>query len=299
MNIQETITNQIIEAIELGAGEFKMPWHKNGISSAMPHNPISKNTYSGANVLTLWLGKEKNGYATDQWATFKQWQSKGVMVKKGEKATLGFYWHIMDKAPKGEGEGESDPTGKKTMFAKAFYLFNADQVDGYQPEGIVETPDLTERLDNAENFIIKTGAIISHGGTSAFYRPSTDSITMPDKWRFTGTETTNATQAYYSTLLHELTHWSGNAIRLDRTKGKRFGDTDYAFEELVAELGAAFLCADLGIENEPRLDHAQYVASWLKALKNDKQAIFSAASYASKAMAYLKALDIQPIAIAA
>jgi len=205
----------------------------------------------------------------------------------------------MDKAPKGEGEGELDPTGKKTMFAKAFYLFNADQVEGYQPEGIVETPDLTKRLDNAENFIIKTGAIISHGGTSAFYRPSSDSITMPDKWRFVGTDTTNATQAYYSTLLHELTHWSGNAIRLDRTKGKRFGDTDYAFEELVAELGAAFLCADLGIENEPRLDHAQYVASWLKALKNDKQAIFSAASYASKAMAYLKTLDIQPIAIAA
>ena len=298
MSIQDTITNQIIEAIEKGAGEFQMPWHKKGISSAMPHNPISKNTYSGANVLTLWMGKEKNGYCTDQWATFKQWQTKGATVKKGEKATLGFYWHITQLGKPNE-QGELDPTGKKTMFAKAFFLFNADQVEGYTPEGVIETPDLTERLDNAEQFIQKTGAIISHGGTSAFYRPATDSITMPDKWRFTGTDTTSATQAYYSTLLHELTHWTGNKIRLDRTKGKRFGDTDYAFEELVAELGAAFLCADLGIENEPRVDHAQYVASWLRTLKNDKQAIFSAASYASKAMAYLKTLNVYPMEIAA
>jgi len=296
MNIQETITNQIIAAIEKGAGEFMMPWHRKGISSGMPHNPISKTTYSGANVLALWMGKEANGYSSDSWATYKQWQSKGAQVRKGEKSTLGVYWNSTDKKVQSE---EGEESVRRTMFASAFFLFNADQVEGYQVETVAATPDLTERLASAETVIANTGAIIRHGGARAYYDRIADNVTMPDRWRFMNTETSTATQGYYSTLLHELTHWTGSKDRLDRIKGKRFGDENYAFEELVAELGASFLCAHLGIENEPRLDHAQYIENWLQVLKNDKQAIFSAASYASKAMNYIINAKLDTMAIAA
>jgi antirestriction protein ArdC len=295
-NVQESITASIVAAIEKGAGEFIMPWHRKGISTGMPHNPISKTTYSGANVLALWMGQELNGYSTNQWATYKQWQAKGAQVRKGEKSTLGVYWNSTDKKVQGD-DGEENV--KRTMFASAFYLFNADQVDGYQAESVSVTPDLTERLANAEMAIANTGAIIRHGGARAYYDRMADSVTMPDRWRFMNSETGTATQAYYSTLLHELTHWTGAKARLDRTKGKRFGDECYAFEELVAELGAAFLCAHLGIENEPRLDHAQYIENWLQVLKNDKQAIFSAASLANKAMQYIITSDAATVAIAA
>jgi len=172
-------------------------------------------------------------------------------------------------------------------------------VEGYQVETVAATPDLTERLAGAETVIANTGAIIRHGGARAYYDRIADSVTMPDRWRFMNTETSTATQGYYSTLLHELTHWTGSKDRLDRIKGKRFGDENYAFEELVAELGASFLCAHLGIENEPRLDHAQYIENWLQVLKNDKQAIFSAASYASKAMNYIINAKLDTMAIAA
>lgn len=296
MSIQDQITQSIIEAIEKGSGEFVMPWHKSGISEGIPHNPLSKNTYSGANVLVLWMSQAKFGYSTNKWATFKQWSAKGCTIRKGEKATHCAYYGTNTKTVITDtGDEESN----SYLFAKPFFLFNADQVDGYQSEDIVKSPDLTERLANADQFIANTKAEIIEGGSRAFYRPSTDAIYMPDRWRFFNGQTSTATQAYYSTLLHELTHWSGSPDRLARTKGKFFGDPDYAFEELVAELGAAFLCASLGIENEPRIDHAQYVENWLKALKSDKKAIFSAASHATKAMAFMNELQSQTVSIAA
>lgn len=297
MNIQETITNKIVAAIEKGAGTFEMPWHQSGISSGLPHNPISKNTYSGANVITLWMEQQERGYSSAQWATFKHWQSKGATVRKGEKATHCAFFKTGLKTKQNE-QGEEETTG--FMFASPFFLFNADQVEGWKSEEeLEEKPNLVQRIAYADHVIKATGAEIIEGGARAFYRPSTDAVYMPDQWRFKQSPEHDATQAYYSTLLHELTHWSGAEKRLNRTKGKRFGDNAYAFEELVAELGAAFLCSSLGIENEPRIDHAQYIQNWLTVLKNDKKAIFSAASLATKAMQYILQSEAKPEALAA
>lgn len=298
MNIQETITNKIVAAIESGAGEFVMPWHRSGVCSALPHNPISKNTYSGANVISLWIEQKERSYSSNQWATFKHWQSVGATVRKGEKAVHCAYFSQGLKTKQNE-QGEDET--RSFMFAKPFFLFNADQVEGYSASGTPDTlpENLVQRIENADQAIKATGAEIIEGGQRAFYRPSTDAIYMPDQWRFRDSDGNNATQAYYSTLLHELTHWSGAEKRLDRTKGKRFGDDAYAFEELVAELGAAFLCASLGIENEPRIDHAQYIEGWLRVLNSNKNAIFSAASLATNAMQYILKAEAQPEAIAA
>ena len=143
----------------------------------------------------------------------------------------------------------------------------------------------------AEAFVAATGATIHHGGGRAYYRPSTDRIDLPPRDTFIGTPTSTAAEFYFSTLCHELCHWTSRENRCNRQLGKRFGDQAYAMEEMVAELGAAFLCADLQITDEPRADHAQYLASWLAVLKADKKAIFTAASKASEAAAFLAALQ--------
>jgi antirestriction protein ArdC len=148
-----------------------------------------------------------------------------------------------------------------------------------------------ELIEAAEAFVAATGANIVHGGSRACYVPRTENIHMPPRDVFIGTATSTAAEAYYSTELHELTHWTSAETRCNRELGKRFGDQAYAIEELVAEFGAAFLCADLGITDEPRADHAQYLASWLSILKADKKAIFTAASKASEAAAFLGALQ--------
>lgn len=153
-------------------------------------------------------------------------------------------------------------------------------MDGYEV-ALPEPKDPVQAITDADAFVTKTGAEVRHGGVRAFYRPSGDFIQMPDKERFTGSETSTATEGYYGTLLHELVHWTGIERRCDRQFGKRFGDDAYAVEELVAELGAAFLCADLGITPEPRPDHAAYIEHWLKVLKADNRAAFTAASKAA------------------
>jgi len=253
MNIQETITNKIID-----------------VCSALPHNPISKNTYSGANVISLWIEQKERSYSSNQWATYKHWQSVGATVRKGEKAVHCAYFSQGLKTKQNE-QGEDET--RSFMFAKPFYLFNADQVEGYSANGTPDTlpENLVQRIENADQAIKATGAEIIEGGQRAFYRPSTDAIYMPDQWRFRDGDGNNATQAYYSTLLHELTHWSGAETRLNRTKGKRFGDDAYA----------------------------QYIDGWLRVLNSNKNAIFSAASLATKAMQYILKAEAQPEAIAA
>jgi antirestriction protein ArdC len=169
-------------------------------------------------------------------------------------------------------------------------VFNADQIEGWRaPEE--RRLGLVGAIETAEQFVANTKAEIRHGGDRAFYRQKDDFIQVPDMDLFTGTPTSSPTESYYAVLLHELTHWTGHKRRLDRDLTGRFGDESYAMEELVAELGAAFLCADLGISNGPRDDHAAYVANWLKVLKNDKKAIFTAASKAGQAADYLSRLE--------
>jgi antirestriction protein ArdC len=166
------------------------------------------------------------------------------------------------------------------LFTRGYSVFNASQVDGYTPTADADVP-MPERIAHAETFFKSIRADVRHGGNQAFYAPASDHIQMPPFQAFA------ENVAYYSTLAHEHTHWTATASRCDRQLGKRFGDSAYAAEELIAELGAAFTCAHLGLSTEPREDHAQYLASWLKVLKADSRAIFTAASKAQQATDWL------------
>ncbi|MBU0799804.1 MAG: peptidase, partial [Alphaproteobacteria bacterium] len=165
-------------------------------------------------------------------------------------------------------------------------VFNAAQVEGFDLEE-APAPSLIENIASADILVQATGADIRHEGSRAFYNLAQDYIAMPPRETFKDTAHSNATENYYSVLFHELTHWTGAKQRLDRLTPARFGEHDYAFEELVAEMGAAMLCASTGVTATAREDHALYIGTWLQALKSDKKFIFSAASQAQKATDYL------------
>lgn len=286
-DVYEAITNQIVSAIEAGAGQVQLPWHRKGAAIYRPVNVASKNAYRGVNTVALWAAADAQGFANGVWGTYRQWQDQGAQVRKGEKSSLVIFYK--DYAPAEGIASDDDP--ERRFVARASRVFNVSQVEGYvSPEAEVSV-DRIDPSQTAEALIAATGAKISIGGDRAFYRPSADIIAMPDRHRFIGTETSTATEGWYSTLLHELTHWTGASHRMDRTFGKRFGDDAYAMEEMVAELGAAFLCGDLGITAEPRPDHAAYIENWLRILKSDRKAIFTAASAANKAAEYLAGLS--------
>lgn len=281
-DIHQHITDQLVAMIEAGAGDFKMPWHMSAGDITRPENVDTAKPYQGINILALWIACHLHGYTSPIWGTFKQWQAKGLCVRKGEKATMGVIYKESLRENPDAGDGED--AEQKLVFARAFPLFNADQIDGYTPPLIDPYgPSTITPIEEAERFITATQAVFIHEGERAFYRPATDTITMPPKEKFIGTATSTPTEAYYGTKLHEIIHWTGAKHRLDRDLANRFGSDAYAMEELIAELGAAYLCADLDITNSPRLDHAQYLATWLKVLKGDKKAIFTAAGKAQAA----------------
>jgi len=280
-NVYQAVTDRIVEAIEAGAGEFVMPWHQVAAGIGRPTNAATGKRYQGTNVVALWAEGSLSKFTSGFWATYRQWQALGTQVIRGQRsATIVFY-----KPLKGAEDGEEDRPGGR-LVARASRVFNANQVEGWEAPGL-ERPDLAETLPSAEAFVTATGAWISHGCDHARYNSREDCIELPDRDRFIGSPTSTPTESYYATVLHELTHWSGAPHRLAREFGKRFGDQAYAVEELVAELGAAFLCADLRITNEPRPDHAAYVAHWLSVLEADRRALFLAARLASEAAAFL------------
>ncbi len=203
-------------------------------------------------------------------------------MRKGEKSSLVVFYKTFDVEQINDQTGQAEQAER--MVARASWVFNAAQVDGFPLDqtDIPAQPSF-DPIAQAEAFVKATGAVIEEGGDKAYYVPSADIIRMPERRRFTGTATSSAAEGFYSTLCHELTHWSGSKARLSRDRSARFGTEAYAMEELVAELGAAFLCGDLGLTPEPRLDHAQYIKNWLTVLKSDKKAVFSAASKASEA----------------
>lgn len=282
-SIYDTITNQIITLLEAGAGQFSLPWHRSNAPLSRPINAVTRKAYRGVNVLALWISAEAQDFGHGLWATYRQWQSLGAQVRKGEKASPIVFYKVFDQT---DGAETDERDGPVRIFAQASHVFNVDQVDGYTLPQVPET-EAFDPIPNADAFVIDTGATVRIHGDSAHYTPSTDTITMPDRKLFFATEAGTAGQNWYATLLHELVHWSGAEHRLARTFGRRFGDEAYAMEELVAELGSAFLCADLGLSSEPRPDHARYLASWLKVLKADNRAVFSAASAATKAAEWL------------
>jgi len=282
-SIYDTITNQIIASLEAGAGQFSLPWHRSNTSLSRPINAVTRKAYRGVNVLALWVSAEAQDFGHGLWATYRQWQSLGAQVRKGEKASPIVFYKVFDQT---DGAETDERDCSVRIFAQASHVFNVSQVDGYAMPQLPET-EAFDPIPNADAFVADTGATVRIHGDSAHYTPFTDTITMPDRKLFFGTETGTAGQNWYATLLHELVHWSGAEHRLARTFGKRFGDEAYAMEELVAELGSAFLCADLGLSSEPRPDHAGYLASWLKVFKADNRAVFSAASAAAKAAEWL------------
>ena len=282
-DIYSRITADIIAAIEAGASEFKMPWHHNGNSTSRPINLASNRPYRGVNTLALWASATRAGYAGGIWGTYQQWNSKGVQVRRGEHGTIVVFWKIDARQNRRESNHESDgEENHHRVFARAYTVFNSAQVEGYTP---TERPALAEaeRIEQAERFCNNLGIEVRHGGDSAFYTPAKDFVQVPEFQRFR-----NAT-AYYAVLLHECGHASGAKHRLDRDLAGRFGTESYAMEECVVELLSAMVCGDLALTAEPRPDHARYIASWLKVLRDDPRAIFTASSKAQQAADWMHA----------
>jgi len=289
LDVYSRVTNKIIADLERGNLTWLQPWqagHKAG--------PVSRplraggKPYRGMNVLMLWAAAMEKGYTSPLWMTYKQAAELGGQVRKGEKGSLVVYADTFTKT--GTDEKGAD-VETKIPFMKGYTVFNAEQIDGlpghFYASEVVNNSDI-KPLDAVERFFASTKITIQHGGSSAFYSPARDIVQMPDLQTFRDRE------SYYATLAHETTHATRHESRLDRDLGrKRFGDAGYAMEELTAEIGAAFLCADLGITPETRDDHAAYIQSWLKVLKDDKRAIFTAASHAQKAADFLHGLQPQ------
>lgn len=289
VDLYQKVTDTIIQHLEAGTTPWQKPWAGGEVTPfRMPKNNTTNKHYNGINVLLLWCSSFAQDFCSNELASFRQWNEQKESVRKGEKGTMVVYYDKMEK----EVDGEI----KKIPFMKSYVVFNRCQLNSFQPETDIELPSkpLATRLEHVENYVVNTKAVIKHKGKQACFVPSKDEIHLPKREAFKDTEHSTATENYYSTLLHELVHWSGHPNRLDRSFGKRFGDYTYAAEELVAELGAAFLCSELEITREPRKDHANYIANWLAALKNNKYLVTAAANTASKAVDYLRHLQPQP-----
>ena len=283
-DIYQRITDRIAAAIEAGAVEWRMPWHPgaDGATPMLPVNAATGKPYRGVNTVVLWATAQAEGYPSAVWATYRQWAELGAQVRKGERASPVVFWKISDKEEQEDADEGAEDGRRSRVFARGYSVFNAAQVDGYAAPALPVLPE-AERIGHAEAFFAATGADIRHGGARACYVPSLDQIRMPSFEAF------RDPVAYYATLAHEATHWTGHASRCARDLRGRFGDEAYAAEELIAELGAAFVCADLVLAPEPRPDHAAYVASWLKVLRTDKRAIFTAAAKAQQAADWMHA----------
>ena len=280
-DVYTRVTNKIIADLERGNLTWLQPWRA-GHAAGPVSRPLraSGERYRGINVLMLWAASMEKGYEAPIWMTFKQASKLCAHVRKGEKGSLVVFANTFKKKVQDESGEEEE---KEILFMKGYTVFNVEQIEGLPAHYYARVEPLhttaLERDESAERFFAATGARINHGGSRAFYRITDDFVQMPEMQTFRDAE------SYYATLAHEVTHWTRHPSRLDRDFGrKRWGDEGYATEELVAEIGAAFLCADIGITAEPREDHAAYIASWLKALKEDKKMIFVAASHAQKAV---------------
>ncbi|EMI3953155.1 ArdC family protein [Citrobacter farmeri] len=272
-DIYQTVTDNIITALEAGVKPWTCPWQRVAGMSGLPSNYSTDTAYSGMNIMLLWCSASEQGFSDSRWMTWKQAQAEGGQVRRGEHGTTAIFYSTLEKE---NDAGEID----RIPMLKTFVVFNVQQIDGLSLTTETVSPEATfDPLPQAENLFRNSGANIIEKGQNAFFRPSTDEVWLPERHLFSDAAN------FYATGLHELVHWSGGKTRLNREMKGRFGSEDYAFEELIAELGSAFLMADLGIVGE--VQHESYIASWLKALKNDKRYIFKAASAASKAHRYL------------
>ncbi len=276
-DLYATITTEVIRQIEEGTPPWVRPWkddRRRGVGM-IPSNLVSGRLYSGGNVLLLWMAAQARGFPSMQYCTYHQANEMGAQIRKGEKAIhVIFTKHVTRK-------DEESGDEKGGTIVKAYPVFNVSQLDKV-PEKYLEPQEEPAEFashDLAISFAKGSGAKFVHGGSRACYVPTTDEIHLPSFSAFVDEP------AYWGTTCHEMTHWTGHEHRLSRTFGKRFGDAAYSMEELCAELGSAFLCARLGFA--PSFRSASYIDSWLKVLKADTRAIFTAASYAGQASDYL------------
>lgn len=291
-DLYATVTETILLQLQAGAAPWIKPWSGRAYGSSMPRNAATGRAYSGVNVPLLWIAQDAGGYTSPRWITFKQAIDAGGNVRKGEKGTAIVFVSAIEVEQDGETEA------KRIPFLKRYTVFNVAQCDGL-PTSIVVGEAIAprnhaERIELADEFLTATGAEISEGFGEAYYMPGIDRISLPAFASFTSADN------FYSTAFHELGHWTGAKQRLDRDLRGRFGDQSYAAEELVAELCAAFLCAEFGLDGDLR--HAGYINSWIKLLKSDNRAFFTAAAKAQKAADYLRDLALMaaaPLTIAA
>ena len=273
------ITDAILRQIETAdPGSWICPWHRT--TGGLPRNALTGHTYRGINTLSLWCGGQAGGYADQRWATYRQWSEFGAQVRKGEQGTLVIFFK--DLPHRSEYNGDED---SPRFVARASTVFNAEQVLGAMAP--VDAPAPIDPTPTFDTFVARTGASV-RDGEAACYIPSRDQIQMPARDRF------RSTQGYCATLAHELVHWTGAKARLDRDLSTRFGNRSYAAEELVAELGSAFVMAQLGLAAEPHPQHAAYMAGWLPLLRSDSRALFTAASLAARAARFLEEFGCIP-----
>jgi antirestriction protein ArdC len=289
-DIYARITDKIVADLEQEVRPWLKPWsaeHAAGkVTRPLRYNGIP---YNGTNVIMLWSAAVAKRYSCPLWLTFKQALELGGNVRRGETGELVVY---ADRIKRTEIDTRGEECEREIPFLKGYTVFNAEQCEGLPAHyyAKAEPPALTvpQRIEAADRFFAATGAEIRHGGTRAYYAEGSDYVQMPPF------ETFRDAESHAAVLAHELTHWTKHDKRLARDLGRStFGDEGYAREELVAELGSAFLCADLGITPEVRDDHAAYIASWLEVLKGDKRFIFTAAGHAQRAADYLHSLQPQ------
>lgn len=291
-DVYTRITDTIVSQLEAGVRPWQKPWSAGNADGRIVRPLRSNGTpYRGVNVLCLWLAATEKGFSSPFWLTFNQAKELGGFVKKGEHGSPVVYANSFRKT---EQDADGEEVEREIHFMRGYTVFNADQVDGLPERFTVAVPEVIspeERVERADAFFSATRADVRHGGTRAYYALEPDYVQMPPFVSFRDRE------SYYATLAHEVAHWTRHPTRLARDfDRKNWGDEGYAREELVAEIAAAFLCADLGLTLEPREDHAAYLTSWLTVLKNDKRAIFQAAAHAQRAADFLQALQVQAAA---
>ncbi len=279
-DLYQDVTDRIIAQMEKGVLPWARPWSADKAPFDFPNNAATGNHYSGINILLLWDAQLEGEHSTHSWLTYKQAQSLGGNVRKGERGSTVCYASTFTPQKEKTAAAQEGRDARAIGFLKRYTVFNADQCDGLGDKFTPAEPmPEREMIPAAEAVIAATGADFRHGGNKAFYSPFHDFIQTPHQQKF------DDQINYYRTAFHELGHWTGHKSRLDRDLKNGFGSKDYAREELIAEMSAAFSCARLGIT--PTVRHADYLGSWLKVLKEDKRAIFKAASMASKATAFV------------
>jgi antirestriction protein ArdC len=274
----EEVVEYMIEKIEAGTGDFIIPW-KNFVSG-IPNNFVTGKTYRGFNILSLWVAADKNGYASNSWMTFNQIKAAGGKLRKGAKSAPIFFFKPLQKTEEMENikTGELEAVETTIPFWKNYLVFNLDDVEGIEkPEPVEIFTNDIERIESIETMIENLGVDLRTGIKSKpFFHLIEDYISLPS------IETFTATHSYYAVMLHELTHWTGHENRINRIEFKRFGDPKYAFEELIAELGAAFLCSHFGIDIEKN-QHPEYLDGWIHAMKETPAILWNAASKSQEA----------------